>query len=322
VRNDWNISITVGEQESNTSTVYACLQCEANVVCSGNIKEACPANSTAPKGSGSFADCICLAGYSGPNGGPCEPCEAGTYKGTNGSDECSLCSAGKFSSGVGELLEATCQDCPDNMTSTNGSANCTYVCPGRFYLDSTSTNDMYSPSSLYSQNGLYELRLPDLDHVQVYETGPPEYLLWDSRTDPLPSIYSPGAVSLPMRFRIDAADGHLLLTDSLGTIMWRNEINGIWADASNPARLILRNDGALVVYDQTGTQQWQTNSSNTSLVTCTENGFDCSDGSRIDACICGYTPSTISPINFNCQPCAAGKYKANVGTLACEDAPW
>jgi hypothetical protein len=57
----------------------------------------CPVNSAAPAGSGSISNCICDAGYTGPNGGPCLPCESGKYKSANGSAACTPCAFGSDS---------------------------------------------------------------------------------------------------------------------------------------------------------------------------------------------------------------------------------
>jgi hypothetical protein len=38
-----------------------------------------------PIGCSSATDCLCLAGFFGPTGGPCAPCPTGTYKNISGS---------------------------------------------------------------------------------------------------------------------------------------------------------------------------------------------------------------------------------------------
>ncbi|KAJ1465713.1 hypothetical protein T484DRAFT_1577253, partial [Baffinella frigidus] len=58
---------------------------------------ACPMNTSSSVGSSQQTDCICNAGYTGPNGGTCEACEAGTYKASKGSQTCTLCDPGKTS---------------------------------------------------------------------------------------------------------------------------------------------------------------------------------------------------------------------------------
>jgi Ca2+-binding EF-hand superfamily protein len=54
----------------------------------------CPAASNSPIGSIAIENCICNAGWSGPDGGPCKACAAGTFKALNGNETCSPCAAG------------------------------------------------------------------------------------------------------------------------------------------------------------------------------------------------------------------------------------
>ena len=55
----------------------------------------CPSNSNAPSGS---VTCLCNPGYTGPDGGPCQACGAGTYKDSPGSGSCTACQPGEYSS--------------------------------------------------------------------------------------------------------------------------------------------------------------------------------------------------------------------------------
>ena len=89
---------------------------------------ACPAHTFSGGGSSTVANCSCNVGYTGPDGGSCEACVAGTYKDVNGSAPCSLCAAGKYSTELGEIESGTCVHCPANSMSIAGSpalANCT-----------------------------------------------------------------------------------------------------------------------------------------------------------------------------------------------------
>jgi len=53
----------------------------------------CPSNSQSMSGSTQRIDCKCDEGFSGPDGGPCQACEQGTFKNTIGSAACSICAA-------------------------------------------------------------------------------------------------------------------------------------------------------------------------------------------------------------------------------------
>ena len=57
----------------------------------------CPPNSST-SASGQSA-CLCNAGHTGPDGGPCNACVPGTYKQAVGSEICALCAGGKYSTG-------------------------------------------------------------------------------------------------------------------------------------------------------------------------------------------------------------------------------
>ena len=61
----------------------------------------CPSNSNAPSGS---VTCLCNPGYTGPDGGPCQACGAGTYKDSPGSGSCTACQPGECCSSLSLAL--------------------------------------------------------------------------------------------------------------------------------------------------------------------------------------------------------------------------
>ena len=94
----------------------------------------CPTDSSSSAGSDALADCLCNAGYTGPNGGTCTQCAAGKFKTTTGSAACTDCQPGYESSPphytdclicpAGEYEDASefCVACPANSyTSAAGS---------------------------------------------------------------------------------------------------------------------------------------------------------------------------------------------------------
>lgn len=86
----------------------------------------CPSRSAIrPAGPGAaLSNCTCDLGYTGPDGGPCAPCAAGTFKSTNGSAACEQCPADAYA-GAGS---SACAACPANSHAAAGSpalANCT-----------------------------------------------------------------------------------------------------------------------------------------------------------------------------------------------------
>ena len=71
----------------------------------------------------------CLPGLTGPNGGPCLPCVAGSYKTSQGHANCTLCVAGKNSDSAAATSASTCIDCARGKYSNMaGSADC-LKCP-------------------------------------------------------------------------------------------------------------------------------------------------------------------------------------------------
>ena len=62
-------------------------------------------------------DCLCDAGFTGPNGGPCTACAAGSFKAGAGSAACTLCEADEYSLSAA----ATCESCHANSSSEAGS---------------------------------------------------------------------------------------------------------------------------------------------------------------------------------------------------------
>ena len=82
----------------------------------------CPANSsTRLLGSVGLEACECNAGFTGPNGGYCAPCAAGSYKMTAGAAECTLCAADTYSAEIGSATGASCLACPGRSESARGS---------------------------------------------------------------------------------------------------------------------------------------------------------------------------------------------------------
>jgi hypothetical protein len=59
----------------------------------GTYCVACPAYSNAPAQTSAATSCTCNAGFTGPDGGTCTACAAGTYKSTPGSEFCTDCVA-------------------------------------------------------------------------------------------------------------------------------------------------------------------------------------------------------------------------------------
>lgn len=105
-----------------------CLACEAgkfkNTVGTLGCTD-CPQNSQSLIGS---TDCVCVAGYTGPDGGACTTCVAGKYKATSGSAGCTDCGAGKYLTTAGATTESSCVACAAGKYSTTVGASVTATC--------------------------------------------------------------------------------------------------------------------------------------------------------------------------------------------------
>lgn len=133
-----------GTYSVNVGATSACINCLANqysTTVGANTSStciSCPYNTTSAAGSAALANCVCLAGFTGPNGGTCTPCVEGKFKSTTGSAACSNCAAGtysvltasivcinclanQYSTAVGANSNTTCINCPNNSSSAAGS---------------------------------------------------------------------------------------------------------------------------------------------------------------------------------------------------------
>ena len=158
----------------NWTGMDECTVCPANAVSRPGSKtlsncEVCPKHSIPDEEK---SNCNCKVGFTGPDGGPCTQCPAGTYKDHRGTSACTLCPANSVSasgshsaalclceagytsdgSGVCAMCEAgyyknwtgmdECTVCPANAVSRPGSktlSNCE-VCPKHSIPDEEKSN--------------------------------------------------------------------------------------------------------------------------------------------------------------------------------------
>jgi len=81
----------------------------------------CSSVSSSKSGEGS-STCHCNAGYSGPDLGPCEPCQQGKFKDIPGSAPCSDCPADTYLRFPGASSPSACMSCPPGSNSLPGSS--------------------------------------------------------------------------------------------------------------------------------------------------------------------------------------------------------
>jgi hypothetical protein len=99
------------------SPSFECVECQPGTYSSTESSEClvCPENSISTLRSLRLVHCVCNAGFSGPNGGPCVACVAGKYKKVTGSTLCSDCPSNPNSPEWSSALTA----CTGNATVTS-----------------------------------------------------------------------------------------------------------------------------------------------------------------------------------------------------------
>ena len=82
----------------------------------------CPTSSNSPISSVALTACTCNVGFSGPDGGTCTGCVAGTYKTVTGTAVCNTCGGNTYSTAVAATGVATCVACPTSSNSPISSS--------------------------------------------------------------------------------------------------------------------------------------------------------------------------------------------------------
>ena len=184
------------------------------------VCSSCPEGLSSQAGRTAPSDCICNAGFTGPDGGPCVMCEAGKYKGTAGSDDCADCGAGKYSAAVGAEAESactvcvagkyseaagaiddsTCIECPDGGSSPAGSSSPARCGGFSHYVLNPGPKEIPEGATYYTSNPHdYDGRVPG--HWRWTRPGKPLKVLVqpmdfaEMNRDPIPS-HAPYSSSL------------------------------------------------------------------------------------------------------------------------------
>jgi hypothetical protein len=91
----------------------------------------CPAFASSPVSSESISNCTCNAGYTGPDGQICLECAPGTYKNETGSRPCLQCGKGQYASSPASKV---CSLCPSGTASSViGASGCLACAAGTFF---------------------------------------------------------------------------------------------------------------------------------------------------------------------------------------------
>jgi len=96
----------------------------------------CPANcGNNPAASTASSDCKCNSGSSGPDGGLCTECVAGTYTATRGNASCQSCPANSDSS-AGSITITACTCNAGSTGPVEGGGPCTQCVAGKYKIAS------------------------------------------------------------------------------------------------------------------------------------------------------------------------------------------
>jgi len=112
-------------------TQNMCPVCLAGTSIDIDLCLACPVNSDSPEASSAQSDCVCKAGSTGDDGGPCSLCAAGTHKAVSGRAQCTECPAGTSSAFLGARTDGTCRLCAAGTYSGPGAGVCA-PCPANY----------------------------------------------------------------------------------------------------------------------------------------------------------------------------------------------
>lgn len=124
----------------------SCLECSAlgeyyspeQAATTVDVCQACPVHSEVVLASGvaratTVSECKCSVGYTGADGGPCNPCAVGTYKSAVGADACAACPPDTFNPFQSSVSVDACQACPQNSQSpAQSSAVSQCICVAGF----------------------------------------------------------------------------------------------------------------------------------------------------------------------------------------------
>jgi hypothetical protein len=290
----------------------------------------CPNNTNTVGGQQNTLDaCLCNAGYTGENGGPCLSCTAGKYKTTSGSMACEECGV-HFNSPEASTLKTDCI-CNAGYQGNDGSDECVACGHGKYKLNPGDANCADCP-----QNSFHTLTasasLTDCQCNAGY-TGQDGTFC----TACLPGTYKSQIGSDDCKNCVadtfSASSAQVLCTpcteNSLSTETGNDESTDCLCNAgytAAPAQTSLQCMSCAPGSFKVGNSneacnlcphgEYQSLSTQTSCETCSENSHSHAEGSdAITDCVCnaGYTGADGSL----CVNCEAGYHKSTTGSVAC-----
>ena len=304
---------------------------------------ACPGNTTSVTGSSQNTSCQCKAGYSGPDGGRCDPCSAGSYKNTIGSATCSACpenavsavastavASCKCDSGHSGLDGGLCTACSaGSYKPTTGSVACV-LCGVNAY--GTILAAISNASCVACPGNSTSVRGSDKPELCFCKAGYEQTTSFDACIECRPGFYD----NITNRHECSRCGGGLYSAfwGATGMETCKECGPGTWSEigsatcqscppnSNSSVRSAFLSDckciaGATGEDGQTcelcEAGEYKASSGNASCLACSENSFSLRGSSR---CLCnvGYT----GPDSGNCIECEAGKYKNASGSSACQ----
>ena len=252
---------------------------------------ACLANTASPAGSSSFAACVtvtdCWAGHTGPYGGPCTACVAGTYKSVTGSATCTACPAGTTSQ-VASTSSAACivADCNAGYTGPSGGP-CAACVAGKYKDVTGSTACTDCGSGKYSTTTAATVATTCL-------ACPAD------TTSPTASTSSAACISTACNPGYTGPDG-ICSTCAAGTYKVGTGSAACMACVAGTYSTI------------------PAATAETACLACPTNSNSPSQSSADTSCTCniGY----FGPPGGVCAPCAAGSYKDDTVSVSCTSCP-
>ena len=137
IKDCWCVAGTYGPHGGECTT---CARSSYRIFENSNVCVSCQENAQTREGGSKLkTDCTCNPGYFGPDGGPCQPCKANTYKSIQGSTsenniECTSCPSGpgwQSLSDEGSDAKEDCK-CPPGRVGTDGADKCTACEKGKY----------------------------------------------------------------------------------------------------------------------------------------------------------------------------------------------
>ena len=285
----------------------------------------CPVNSISLPGSDDMKDCICDTGSSGPDGGMCVKCDAGTHKLAAGAAECKACGT--------------------NMVSDSGSAMCTACSAGKLLETGTNTcfsdilriiGDMtvrvsleqFNTKKLIYKQGIADVNDVHVDNVQILDVSEVDAVLRRRLLT--------GSAGLKCTYECTMSKSRYQERANITNAVVNNAFRGTHDEIPVVNQVVTLTCGMGHSYDTVSDTckpclpgYWQFEQGNAMCIQCTPNTFahgekntvctacPAHSGSDIGSHECVCVHGFAGPPGGPCSPCAAGQYSSDAKCMSC-----